>query len=151
MQYPIYKIAIDPGLSATGWAVFCDGRVDLTGTVRPDGQYRLDKLLNLASRMRILYAGLCARYGIAPAEVTIEQWEGHSPIVRFQTMVACAEARGIIMAISCEFANTVKYLSKGKAKKSQADLLARSLGITGSEHARDAVHLGALAGYLREG
>jgi Holliday junction resolvasome RuvABC endonuclease subunit len=135
-----YQVAVDPGLTATGWALFSGGKALESGTIRPRGTLRLDKLISLTDKLRTEYRG-------APEEVTIEQWEGHSPVARFQTMLACAEARGIIFAVSHEFTDTVQYLSKGKSPKSQADLLANSLGITGSEHARDAVHLGYLAGY----
>lgn len=144
-----YQVAIDPGLTATGWAVFSDGKFRNSGTIWPKGPFRLSKMRNLADGVRKLFEYLEAQNLNRPEEVSIEQWESHSPSNRFQSMVACAEARGIIFTVSSEYTDTVKYITKGKSPKSQADFLARSLGVSGSEHARDAVHLGVLAGYHR--
>lgn len=41
-------------------------------------------------------------------------------------------------------------VSKGKAPKTEAQWLARSLGLVGNSHETDALHLGLLAGFDRE-
>jgi Holliday junction resolvasome RuvABC endonuclease subunit len=145
----MYQIAIDPGLTATGWAVFADGQVEQTGTIWPKGDFKVDRLKDLSIKLRGLFLTLYNTHCAKPDSITVEAWETHSPTNRFQTMVTCAEARGIIMAISYEFSECVKYLSKGKASKAEAAMIVGSLGekANGSEHARDAVHLGVLAGY----
>lgn len=147
----MYQIAIDPGLTATGFAVFSNGKVDKVGTIRPKGEFRSDKLLSLARQLRTFYGEIRSRFQIQPDQVVIEQWESHSPTNRFQTMVACAEARGVIFALSAEYCDSIRYLSKGKTPKAEADMVATRMGVTGSEHARDALHLGLLAGFYKEG
>lgn len=144
-----YQIAIDPGLSATGWAVFCEGKVVEIGTIRPKGPDRMAKLSYLFSQMVELFYNYWKIYGAFPAEITVEQWESHSPVERFQTMVVCAEARGIIVGVSLDYCSNIKYLSKGTSSKKEAAFLANAVGLVGSEHARDAFHLGCLAGYYK--
>lgn len=146
----MYQVAIDPGLTATGFAVFSNGKVDKVGTIRPKGSFRSDKLLDLARQLRTFYSEIRSQFQIQPDQIVIEQWECHSPVNRFQTMVACAEARGVIFALSAEYCDSIRYLSKGKAPKAEANQIASSLGVTGSEHARDALHLGLLAGFYKE-
>ena len=41
----------------------------------------------------------------------------------------------------------VLEISKGSAKKTEAAWLAKQFGLTGTEHAKDALHLGCLAGW----
>ena len=147
MGSKMYRIAIDPGLTATGFAVFSNGNVDEVGTIRPKGSVRSDKLLSLAQQLRVFYQNTWVKFQAKCDQVVIEQWESHSPVNRFQTMVACAEARGVIFALSSEFCDSISYLSKGKTPKTEADWWAANLGIAGSEHARDALHLGLLAGF----
>ncbi len=146
-----YQVAIDPGLTATGWAVFCDGKVEQTGTIWPKGEFKIDRLKDLSLKLRGLYQTLASSHSGFAESISVEAWETHSPTNRFQTMVTCAEARGIIMAVSYEYTDNVKYVSKGKASKTEAAMLVSRMGesANGSEHARDAVHLGVLAGYYK--
>lgn len=144
-----YQIAIDPGLSGTGYCVFVDGRVHETGTIFPKGDTPSERLQHLSNSLRATYNRLRAEQGDFPIEITIEEWHQHFEKFKFASMVKCAEARGIIMAVSFEYSDKVKYISKGKAKKDEAELLARQLKVSGSEHAKDALHLGVLAGYLK--
>lgn len=145
----MYQISIDPGLSGTGYCVFLDGKPHETGTIKPKGENQSEKLSALSSMLRETYNRLRHELGDYPAEITIEEWHKHYDRVKFNSMVKCAEARGVIMAVSYEYCDHLKYLSKGKAPKEEAEMLAKRLGITGSEHAKDALHLGILAGYLK--
>lgn len=145
----MYQIAIDPGLSGTGYAVFVDGRVHEIGTISPKGDTGTERLSSLGDSLRNTYNRLRTEQGDFPSEIAIEEWHQHFEKFKFASMVKCAEARGIIMAVSFEYSETVRYISKGKAKKDQADMLAKRLGFEGSEHARDALHLGVIAGYLK--
>jgi hypothetical protein len=61
----------------------------------------------------------------------------------------CAEARGIIIAVSFDYAVGVSYISKGTKGKAEAQMIAKNRGVEGSEHAVDALHLGILAGFER--
>lgn len=144
-----YQIAIDPGLSGTGYCVFLDGHVHETGTIFPKGDTPTAKLAHLGDTLRATYNRLRADMGEFPQQITIEEWHQHFERFKFHSMIKCAEARGIIMAVSFEYTDSVRYISKGKAKKEEAEMLAKSLGVDGSEHAKDALHLGVLAGYLR--
>lgn len=143
-----YQISFDPGLTATGWALFRNGLIDSTGTIRPRGTVRQDKLFDLSSKLRLLFSDTINRFGSKARIAALEEWGSFSPSCRFQTMVACAEARGVLVAICFEYAEEVRYINKGKTPKTQATWLASKFGIKGSEHARDAAHLGMLAGFL---
>lgn len=145
----MYQIAIDPGLSGTGYCVFVDGRVHEVGTLHPKGSTASGRLSNLSDSLRATYNRLRNELGEFPKEITIEEWHQRFERYKFASMVKCAEARGVIMAVSFEYTDTVKYISKGKAKKEEAEMLAKMLCVEGSEHAKDALHLGVLAGYLR--
>ena len=145
----VYQIAFDPGLSATGWALFDVNGIDSTGTIRPKGSNRSDKLFYLHKELNLLFSNWVDRFGGLAKTAAIEEWGKFSQISRFQTMIACAEARGILMAICFQYAKEVKYVTKGKAPKAEADWLAAKFGIKGSEHARDAAHLGMIAGFFR--
>lgn len=145
----MYQIAIDPGLTGTGYCVFVDGRPHEVGTITPRGDTYADKLSFLSDSLRKTYNRLRTEHNEFPTEITIEEWHQHFEKFKFASMVKCAEARGIIMAVSFEYSEKVRYISKGKAKKDEAEMLAKRLGIEGSEHAKDALHLGVLAGYLK--
>jgi Holliday junction resolvasome RuvABC endonuclease subunit len=144
-----YQVAFDPGLTATGWALFRNGAIESVGTIRPKGSVRQDKLFDLASKLKELFRGWEEHFGCKASVVAIEEWGGHSPSNRFQTMIGCAESRGLLVAICFEYSKEVRYISKGKSPKAEAAWLADRLGIKGSEHARDAAHLGLLAGFFR--
>ena len=145
----MYQVAIDPGMRGTGYCVFLDGKPHEVGTINPKGTTQSERLCNLSDALRRCYNRLKDEHGDFPVEVAIEEWHQHFERFKFASMVKCAEARGVIMAVSFEYADTVRYISKGKAKKNQADMLAKQFGFReGSEHAKDALHLGILAGYL---
>ncbi len=145
-----YQIAIDPGLSGTGYAVFVDGRTHETGTIFPKGDTPAAKLSHLSDALRQIYNRLRDEQNEFPTEIAIEEWHQHYERYKFHSMIKCAEARGIIMALSFEYTDKVRYINKGKAKKYEADILSKHFGFEGSEHAKDALHLGVLAGYCRE-
>lgn len=144
-----YQIAIDPGLTGTGYCVFLDGRVHEVGTIYPKGSTASGKLSNLSATLRQTYNRLRSELGEFATEITIEEWHQHFERFKFASMVKCAEARGVIAGVSFEYTDKVKYISKGKAKKDEAEMLAKRLKVDGSEHAKDALHLGVLAGYLK--
>jgi Holliday junction resolvasome RuvABC endonuclease subunit len=145
----MYQIAIDPGLTGTGYAVFIDGRVHETGTIYPKGDTMTSRLGTLRRVLSEVYGRLVAERGERPSEITIEEWHRHYDRVKFHSMVKCAEARGIILGVSLEYCEHVRYLSKGSTGKQEAELLAKICKIDGSEHAKDALHLGILAGYYK--
>lgn len=144
-----YQIAIDPGLSGTGYCVFVDGRVHETGTIFPKGETSTARLAHLSDTLRAIYNRLAQQQDGFPDEISIEEWHQHFEKYKFASMVKCAEARGVIMAVSLEYAHRVRYISKGKAKKDEAEMLAKQFKVEGSEHAKDALHLGILSGYLK--
>jgi Holliday junction resolvasome RuvABC endonuclease subunit len=143
-----YCVAFDPGLTATGWALFTVGEINSTGTIRPAGVARQDKLFDLTSKLEKLFVDWKSRFNSKAEVIAIEEWGGHSPSNRFQTMIACAEARGVLVAMCFQYSRKLKYISKGKTPKTEAAWLADRLGLRGSEHSRDAAHLGLLAGFL---
>lgn len=145
----MYQVAIDPGLTGTGYCVFLDGHIHETGTIYPKGDTQTSRLEHLKEAMSNVFVRLESEQGVAPTEVTIEEWHRHYDRVRFGSMVKCAEARGIILCVTLAHCGAVKYLGKGTAKKTEAEMLAKKLRVDGSEHAKDALHLGVLAGYYR--
>ena len=124
----MYQIAIDPGITGTGWCVFVDGKPHSSGTIKPKGPTRTDKLTSLSNELRIFYCGLVDELGCYPSEVTLEEWQKHIPRFKLHSMLLCAESRGVIMAVTWEFTDKIKYLNKGTAKKEEADILAKQIG-----------------------
>ena len=140
-----YDLAIDPGSVGTGVAVFRNGRIMEIATIWPKGKDRIKKLLSLRDQ----YRGLLIKLGDsgAIARIAVEEWHKHISKEKTYGIMKCAEARGVIIAVSLDYAGVVSYISKGTKPKIEAVMIAKSRGCEGSEHAIDALHLGILAGF----
>lgn len=139
------KIAIDPGLVGTGWAVFKDNQPFLIGTVYPKGKNRMQKISHLRKELFEVFEKFAPIYAVC-----VEQYGNHSPSSRMQAMMGNSEAKGVIYTVALAFTSYVSLVSKGKAKKQEAQILANAFGLKGSEHARDALHLGMLMGWMEQ-
>ena len=140
-----YDRAIDPGSVGTGVAIFRDGRIMEICTIWPKGKDRIKKLLSLKTQYDDLLKKLSGSGTIA--RIAVEEWYKHIAGAKTYGIMKCAEARGVLIAVSLDYAGVVSYISKGTKAKAEAVMVAKSRGCEGSEHAIDALHLGILAGF----
>lgn len=154
-----YKISIDPGINATGWCVWLDGKVDELETIRTKGDDDIHKLTWLARDLTRRFAS----FALVPLEaVAIEKFQGgfhpkkksdgqkdenygvHSAL---QVMKKCAAAQGVIIGIAAAHCNFVDLVSKKRIKKEETAMLAKAHGLKGSKDALDAFQIGICAGF----
>jgi hypothetical protein len=145
-----YRIAIDPGMSGVGFAVWNHGHFVKVATISPKGPDHLAKLKDLQVKLNKFYLGLLAEGG--PGSfieiIVIEEWEKFIPRCKVSSMLKSAEGRGLLIGVSCSYCDDIRFIGKGKVGKGEAQMLAQHAGINGSAHARDAAHLGLLAGFF---
>lgn len=90
--------------------------------------------------------------GAPIAEIAIEEFGQHfNPGIdrksNMTSMMKSSCARAVCIVIADNWAANVVAINKGRAPKTEADMLARHYGVSGSAHERDSLHLGLLAGY----
>lgn len=154
-----YNISIDPGINATGWCVWLDGKVDELLTIRTKGDTDIDKLNDLASCLIDLFE---ACYPIPIDSVVVEKFQGgfhpkrkcdgqkdenYGVYSALQGMKKCSAAQGVIIGVARGYVRFVDSVSKKKTKKEDTALLARAYGLKGSKDALDAFQIGICAGF----
>lgn len=143
MSGPVRVLGVDPGSSATGWAlVVGEGnryRLEATGVVRPKGKDRASRLADLQCR----FSEMLDR--VEPDCAAVESsFSGRNP----RSGLALAESRGVILAALGRLAIPTHSFSPaevksaivghGRAEKHQiVFMVTRLLGLP-SEPARDA-------------
>jgi len=147
---PVRVLGVDPGSSATGWAlIVAEGnryRLEATGVVRPKGDDRAGRLADL--ERRFLEVVERARPDCAAVE---SSFSGRNP----RSGLALAESRGVIMAVLGRSAIATSSYSPaeiksaivghGRAEKQQiVYMVTRLLGLTSkpAQDAADAIAVG---------
>lgn len=144
------NISIDPGLSATGWALWVNGDCIKTGTLRPPKALKeeTDRLLWLGDELEKVLSSASDEFGQI-LTVAVEKFQGFTHKPNMLAMMKCSAARGVCLDVGRSYSKQVISVNKKTAGKSDAAWLAKAYKIKGSEHARDAVHLGCVAGFDR--
>ncbi|MFH1738519.1 MAG: hypothetical protein ABIH23_05885 [bacterium] len=141
----------DPGLSGWGLCVWKNGWPVELKTLIPKGK-EFDKILDLRERYIRVVSELEEKYGQFQ-RVAFEsyiKWVNPKYGIARDLMTNCL-ATGVIVDVWLESLTPV-FISKGTAPKEQASILTRRYfgDIIGSQHARDALLIGELAGFGRK-
>lgn len=138
------KIAFDPSIAHIGYCIFRNGKPIEAMTLHRPKRYRTyhAKLGWVRQQAWELVQA------VQPEAVVIEDFQSHSEHPT-RSLLSMAAAQGVIFAASKEHCDNVTFVNKGKAKKEQADWLAKHAGLKCDEHGADAYHLGLLAGFDR--
>jgi hypothetical protein len=154
-----YKISIDPGINATGWCVWLNGKVDELLTIRTKGDRDIEKLNYLASTLIDLFEACCP---IPIDAVVVEEFQGgfhpkrksdgqkdenYGVYSALQGMKKCSSAQGVIIGVARGYVSIVDSISKKLTKKEETALLAKAYGLKGSKDALDAFQIGICAGF----
>lgn len=156
-----YKISFDPGINATGYCVWWNGKVKDVGTIRTQGQEDVDKLSFLGSCLVDLFERLFPIDAVA-----VEKFQGgfhpkkksdgsndenYGVYRALDVMKKCAAAQGVIIGVARTRTQDVRMTSKRTIKKTDTALLIKAYGITQrtSKDARDAFQIGICAGFDR--
>ena len=142
-----YQIAFDPGMTGCGYSIWNNGIWQCVGTITPRGSDHLSKLKDLQVKATDFFTLLLADPPGVVERIAIEEWEGYFPRFKVATMLKSAEGRGLLISVCYRFCDDIRFVSKGKTKKDQAQMIALRSGIKGSAHAIDSFHLGLLAGF----
>lgn len=143
-----FQISFDPGMSGVGIAVWQNGVFSGLFTLRPKGKTHLEKLVDLKQQLNKFYlSDVLYAPGSEIDEIVFESWERYLPRFKVASMMKSAEGRGLLIGVSLNYCDNIRYVSKGKTKKDEAQFLAQCANIEGSSHAKDAYHLGLLAGF----
>lgn len=154
-----YKISIDPGINATGYCAWIDGKVDALETIRTRGDSDIEKLNHLAKELDTRFY----RLALVPIDaVAVEQFQGgfhpkkkgdgqkdenYGVYSALQGMKKCAAAQGVVIGVANRYCQNVLMKSKRTTKKTDTKLLAQSYGLKGSKDALDAFQIGICAGF----
>jgi len=149
MMRNLYQISVDPGMTGVGFAVWKNLRFSSVATLKPKGKDHLAKLMSLQVQLNAFYLGVLSQPESSIETIVIESWERFIPKFKVATMMKSAEGRGVLIAVSMCYCQDIRFISKGKTKKGEAQMVAEHAGITGSAHAKDAYHLGMLAGFFK--
>jgi len=143
-----YKIAFDPSIAHIGYCIFEGGTVVDIGTLNRPEKHRTyhAKLEWVASVVHDLCCDVLLPLGSTIEKVVIEDFQAHTKHPT-KSLLKLAAAQGVIFAMASWNAQSVFFLNKGKAKKEEAQLLAKHAGLKCDEHGADAYHLGILAGF----
>jgi Holliday junction resolvasome RuvABC endonuclease subunit len=149
-----FNVSIDPGLSATGFAIWRDGECRETGTLRPpkDGE-ESERLIWLKRELEKIFIDLDNTFGgvgAAVNTVAVEKFQGFTHRPNMLSMMKCSAARAICIAVADSYAENVIDVNKKTSRKSDAQFLALAAKIKGSEHARDAYQLGIIASFDKQ-
>jgi hypothetical protein len=149
-----YKISIDPGRN-TGFCVWKDGKPvgPKIITLRPQGKdlgEMVASLIDLLDEEFLAVATEDTIECVAVEDFPVYHSVDKDPARLWGTkkaMKVCATFQGAIMATARLYAMDVILISKGKIKKIETALLAKSWGLKGSKDALDAFQIGICAGF----
>jgi hypothetical protein len=140
-----YKIAFDPSIRKIGWCTF-----DENGPCNNGVWYRPAKIKGLQNGLSWVWDIVDSELFMGHREeiiaVAIEAFNEHSTHPT-GSLLKLAAAQGVIYAIARAHTKNVILVNKGKAKKEQAQQLARKAGLKDTEDAADAYYIGLLAGF----
>ena len=150
--------SIDQSRTATGLCLWVEGKPKELATARPGkgitgfekSEDVTDKVTEILDRWRWEWWPEDSQS--PPDTIVLEAFEKHYPKAKIGKLMILAEFTGFLHGTLKIFfpEATIVHVSKGKAPKSQAALLAAKFGLKGSKDAMDALHIGFCAGLYKE-
>lgn len=146
------QIAIDPGIKATGIAVFANGRAIDTKAIIPKpaswGTIH-ERRKDLVTKTCKYLVKMEKELGCEISQFAIESFQKHKkrPV---PSLMSLAETKGYLTASLEERFDVVRptlHINKRTAPKRDAQMIARAIGVKGTADECDALHIGVLAGF----
>jgi Holliday junction resolvasome RuvABC endonuclease subunit len=145
------KISFDPGMTATGWCIWHNGKVLDMGTIRPKGGNHISKINDLCLKVNKLIRDETMCFDTAAIE-KFEPFYGKSGKSTMKSMMLCSCIQGILVGTCISNGLTTTIVSKGRITKEKTRVRAKCFGILDkfkkpSKDALDAWEIGLAAGF----
>lgn len=145
------KISFDPGITATGWCIWHNGKVLDMGTIRPRGDNHVSKINDLCLKVNKLIRDETMCFDTAAIE-RFQGFYGDQAKSTMKSMMLCSCVQGVLIGICMSSGLTTITVSKGKTSKKNTMVRAKAVGLFDkfkriSKDALDAYEIGIAAGF----